>query len=210
MSALSVAASSDRGNLKKPDSDLKAQERIFRFLSSGSGRDDGFAKVARVGANLLLHVTLAMIVCPIIAAIGTAIVNPIAKSLPPDLAYIFAIMELAIFILSPGLVLGYFVKRTTQRGTPIWVSLIGVTWMTFGVYEAFRRYAYQPKWYGTCSAIDNAVNTFFLMDQNRCGGGSEVLDGVLFTMPALASLAYALGSWIATRRLQARSRQVGG
>jgi hypothetical protein len=98
-------------------------------------------------------------------------------------------------VWGPGFILGFFVNRKTLDRVACWVWPMGVAWLAYGVLDSMR--GYDPRFYQGCSALENIVNAFFILNAYRCGGGSSTLEGVLFTMPAVSSAAYAVGAWVA-------------
>jgi hypothetical protein len=97
----------------------------------------------------------------------------------------------------PGFVLGLLVNRIALNRVACWVWPVGVAWLTYGVLDSMH--GYDPHFYRGCSALENVVNAFFILNAYRCGGGSSTLEGVFFTMPAVSCAAYALGASVAMR-----------
>jgi hypothetical protein len=48
--------------------------------------------------------------------------------------------------------------------------------------------------------------TFLVLNARKCGGGGSTLAGIFFTMPAMSSVVYAAGAWVALRSKQHRDR----
>jgi hypothetical protein len=97
-------------------------------------------------------------------------------------------------IWGPGLVLGLFINRLTGQAAACWVWTAGLAWIAFGCWESVHFYRLQRQLFGQCSATDNLLNAFLFMDANRCGGASEILDGMFYTIPALSAVTYSVGA----------------
>jgi hypothetical protein len=101
----------------------------------------------------------------------------------------------------PGTALGLFVNRLLGRLTPrcvaCWIWIVGVVWLTIGVWDSVR--GYDARYYQGCSVLQNVINAFFIADSQRCGGGESTLAGLFFTTPAINSIGYAVGAWLALR-----------
>jgi hypothetical protein len=94
-----------------------------------------------------------------------------------------------------GLVAGYAINRRAAYGRGgCWTWIGGVAWMSIGVAESLHFYHLLHQWYGTCSALDNIYNSFFVMDSSKCRGASEILDGIFFTFPSLNAVSYSIGA----------------
>jgi hypothetical protein len=96
-----------------------------------------------------------------------------------------------------GCSLGFFVNRDLRQIVPCLVWISGLTWLALGIHGSVRDY--DPRWYQGCTAAENVVNAFFVDDSSKCGGGESTLATLFFTMPALSSVAYSVGAWIALR-----------
>jgi hypothetical protein len=150
--------------------------------------------------RLLLHVSLATIASWIATLV---VVGIIGSTLP--LRY-KPLME-AGGILNPlvwgaALALGFFVNRITCDHSAYWVWLPGIAWLAYAIWDSVH--LYDPRWYQGCTASENVVNAFFVLNSRRCGGGESTLSGIFFTVPAANSVAYSVGAWIG---LSARRRR---
>ncbi len=147
-------------------------------------------------AWLALHGFAAMIASPVIVVLLVGIAKGILGNSPLKF-----IVERGGFanplVWGPGLVLGLVVNRRTRNPLACWVWLIAVAWLAYGILDSLR--GYDPRFYQGCSARENVVNAFFVLNAYRCGGGSSTLEGLIFTTPAVCSAAYSVGAWIALR-----------
>jgi hypothetical protein len=135
-----------------------------------------------------------MIVSPIIEAVAALIL----WNLPLHLKSVADNSGLANPLFwGPGFVLGLLLSYVTRQRAARWVWLCGFTWLAVGVWDSVHHY--DSHFYQGCSAFENVVNGFFILNSHRCGGGSSTLEGLFFTMPALNSAAYAVGAWVATK-----------
>lgn len=100
-----------------------------------------------------------------------------------------------IFVI--GLAFGFVANRKSLKNVACWVWLSGVAWLALGIWTSMR--SYDPRYYQGCSATENVVNAFFVLNGHKCGGGSSTLAGVFFTIPAFDCIAYSVGAWAALR-----------
>ena len=152
------------------------------------------AEFGALAGSFLLHTSAAMIVGPII----TGIVGYVFGILSYHLKAIGEIGEFANpLIWGPGFVLGFLLSYVTRQRAACWVWLCGLVWIAVGILDSVRYY--DPRYSQGCSDFENVLNAFFIMNSHRCGGGSSTLAGLLFTLPAVSSVAYAVGAWVAIR-----------
>jgi hypothetical protein len=97
-----------------------------------------------------------------------------------------------------GCALGFLFNRDFPRREACWVWISGLVWLALGVWESVR--FYHPRSAHGCSVTENAINALLVMDGRKCEGDESGLAAVFYTMPALSSIAYSLGAWIARRR----------
>ena len=138
-----------------------------------------------------MHALLAMFVCGIAS---TLLAGGIGNSLPPiykPLVDVFGVFN--PFMWASGLIVGFFLSRITRARYACWVWLPGVVWLTYGIWGSVH--LYDPRWYQGCTASENVVNAFFLLNGRKCGGGESTLAGIIFTTPAINSVAYSIGAW---------------
>lgn len=136
-----------------------------------------------------LHTSAAMIVSPMIVLMGVAVVSS------STLRWITEGGGLGNpLIWGPGFALGLLVNQKTLQHIACWVWLVGVAWLAAGIWDSIN--SYDARFYQGCSALENVVNGFFILNSHRCGGGSSTLEGLIFTIPALSSVAYSIGAWV--------------
>jgi hypothetical protein len=109
------------------------------------------------------------------------------------------------FFWIPGIVVGFLIARSVPRRTACWVSVAGVIWLAFGTADSLRHY--DPRWHEGCSAGETVVNAFFIGDSAKCAGGESTLAGMFFTLPAVNSVAYAVGAWLSLRFPKKQSKR---
>jgi hypothetical protein len=97
-------------------------------------------------------------------------------------------------IFAIGLVLGYLANRVVRERVAYWVWVPGLIWLALGIRDSVRYH--DPYGARGCSVSQDVINSLFVGDSSRC---SESLAWLLFTVPALASIAYSFGAWIALR-----------
>ena len=142
---------------------------------------------------IALHAIASLIVGPVIVFMVVGIADGIFGNSP--LKPIFERGGLANpFIWGPGFVLGFLVNRIISGRFACWVWPLGVVWLAYGIWDSVH--LYDPRWYQGCSASENVVNAFFILNSRKCGGGSSTLAGILFTLPAVNTIAYSLGAWL--------------
>jgi hypothetical protein len=107
------------------------------------------------------------------------------------------------YVCAVGLCLGFIANRNMLKRVACWVWAVGVAWLAAGIWDSTR--GYDPHFSQGCSAAENVVNAFFVLNGRKCGGGGSTLAGVFFTMPALSSGAYAVGAWVAMGLKKRRS-----
>jgi hypothetical protein len=96
-----------------------------------------------------------------------------------------------------GFGLGYCINRIAHGRVACWVWVPGLIWVTYAIRDWVRHY--DPRWFQGCSAAQDVLNAFLILDSSKCGGGEEGLNAVFFTLPAFCSIAYSIGAWIALR-----------
>jgi hypothetical protein len=133
-----------------------------------------------------------MFVCGVAS---TFLAGGISNSLPlpyKPLTDDFGVFNPFMWVL--GLIAGFFVNRITLPRYACWVWLAGAGWLALGVWSEVH--SYDPRWYQSCTASENVVNAFFVLNGRKCGGGGSTLGGIFFTTPAINSIAYSVGAWI--------------
>ena len=182
----------------KKESGNNSEERTVAFVTGGSLERKGLAASVSAVGSFLLHTSAAMIVSPIIVVLLVLSANYIFKSLSFQSKAITEIGGVANpLIWGPGFILGFVVNRATLHCAACWVWLCGIGWLAIGILGSVHNY--DARFYQGCSALENVVNAFFILNSHRCGGGSSTLAGLFFTVPAMNSVAYAAGTWVAIR-----------
>jgi hypothetical protein len=158
----------------------------------------------------MFHSAVAMLATPFLAVI---LLGALLKFAPRNPSTTQSILYGLAFMLLPGLISGFSVVRCMKSGflaivswmdsrPALWVWIVGLAWIAVGIAECLQSYRPRTQSYGSCSAADNIINAFLLMDSSRCRGASETFDGILYTFPALSAVAYSVGARIALLRRQ--------
>jgi hypothetical protein len=141
----------------------------------------------------ILHTTLALMVGPVIVFFVVAISGDVFAN-----SRFSFLVELGGFLnplfLGPAFVLGLLVNRAKLSRFACWVWLLGAAWLVLGILDSLH--GYDPRWYQGCTAPEHVVNAFFVGNSRKCGGGSDALEGLFFTFPAVNSVAYSVGAWL--------------
>jgi len=96
-----------------------------------------------------------------------------------------------------ALLLGYFVSRRVFRARAArWTWIIGLLWLSFGIYDETRFWS--PSWSSEKTRLAFAFAEFF-GPTSKCSD-SECLDVVLFTCPFVASVTYSIGAYLRERK----------
>lgn len=163
-----------------------------------SDKPRGLAESVSAMGWFLLHNCVSMGIGPMVVVLASAIASYVFRNAPSSLKSAVEEMGLANpFIWIPAIALGFLVNRRTHMRMACWVWCFGVVWLAVGIWGSIRYY--DGGSYGGCSALENVVNAFVVLNARRCGGGESTLQGLFFTMPALSSAAYAVGAWVALR-----------
>jgi hypothetical protein len=109
------------------------------------------------------------------------------------------------YVCAVGFALGFVINRRTLKRAACYVWIAGLTWLAVGIGSSVNNY--DPHFYQGCSVLENVANSFFILNGRECGGGGSTLGGVFFAMPAMNSVAYAVGAWLALRLRKRRSEQ---
>ena len=158
-------------------------------------------------ALFALHAFVAMVINSVLIIMAIGIADPFLKGAPRLKSVVDWGGLLNPIWWIPGIALGLFVNRLLNRLIPrrvaCWVWIVGVVWLTAGIWDSVR--GYDARYYQGCSVLQNVVNAFFIADSQRCGGGESTLAGLFFTTPAINSISYAVGAWLALRLRKKRS-----
>jgi hypothetical protein len=148
-----------------------------------------------------VHTLIAMLVVGLVSVFALGIIgNLLAASWFESDILAFC------FVLGIGLGIGFLSNLANRGQTACWVWVPGLLWLVFAIWESVRNY--DPRWYQGCSATQNVVNAFFILNGRKCGGGGSTLAGVFFTLPALSSIAYSAGAWLLLLRDQRKRKSL--
>lgn len=148
----------------------------------------------------LLHSAVAMVGASIVGALVVAAVYSIFNDEGGSAAHNTNSWIANLMFGAPGLILGFLVNRKLQQRSACWVWVTGVAWIGIAISDSLHTYRLeQPLLHLPCSAADTLINSFWVMDSSRCGGASQPLYGVFFTIPALSAITYSIGAAIAIK-----------
>jgi len=146
----------------------------------------------------LLHTLAALLIGGIVSVLLTGAVENVLENLPSRYKTLTQFFDwYPPYVCAVGLILGFVANRGTLKRVACRVWISGAAWLAFGMLDSVR--GYDPRFYQGCSPLENVVNAFFVLNGRRCGGGGSTLAGAFFTMPALNSVAYSVGAWVALR-----------
>src|SRR5208337_1962494 len=151
-------------------------------MIGGSLERKGPSKLLSAAGSFLFHTFAAMIVSPFVAVIGYLIFENVLSHLK-SVAEIGGIASPLAW--GPAFVLGLLLNYVTRHRAACWVWLCGVAWLAAGIWDSVH--LYDSRFYQGCSAFENVINAFFVLNSHRCGGGASTLEGLFFAMPALNS-----------------------
>jgi hypothetical protein len=140
-----------------------------------------------------LNAASALIVSPFIVVMLAVAIEAIFKeSAPKGVLDLGGIANPVVWF--PGFALGFFLNRKGSNRSACWVWLIGLAWLAYAIWDSVH--SYDARWYQGCTASQNVVNAFFILNSRKCGGGESTLAGLFFTLPAISSVAYSIGAWL--------------
>src|SRR5580693_4586143 len=130
--------------------------------------------------SFLIHASLAMVICPIVAWVVILSAVIIFHNSPGINSALGAGGVVNPVLWGPGMILGLFVNRFARNSTACWVWLAGVTWIACGIFAWLH--GYHARFSGICSPLDSTIGGFFSLTSNYayCGGGENVFR---FTVP---------------------------
>jgi hypothetical protein len=100
----------------------------------------------------------------------------------------------APFIALTALLMGYVLPSyMPRRRTATCLWLVGVLWLSFGIYDLMR--GWRSSWSPEKTRFDYLIANLFT---SRCSG-TECLYELFFAVPFIASVAYSLGAYVRKR-----------
>jgi hypothetical protein len=143
--------------------------------------------------GLILHAFLAMVG-------GVAFYILVVLVLP---RFIVGLLESVPLLASPmtwgpGVILGFLVSRIVVNRSACWVWLVGTLWLGYGIWDECRIYRFPPSFPPRGDFIHRAWHIFFTSNDAAVWGNSPLVV-LIFTIPALSSIAYSVGTRIARR-----------
>ena len=100
------------------------------------------------------------------------------------------------FLWASGFVLGFLINRSTHTWIAALTWTAGLAWLAAAIWDSVSRY--DPRFSQGCSAAEDVLNAFFIVNSYRCSGG-ESMAFLFFTLPAVNSVAYSVGAWLSLR-----------
>jgi hypothetical protein len=138
--------------------------------------------------SYVVHSLTALLIAPVVSALFAVVAANWLPSWPArDIAFLCVVVMI-------GIILGCIASRVALRSEVCWVWIPGLTWLAFGIWDSARHF--DPRWSQGCSAAQYTVNSFFAHSSRCNGGDGSALAGLLFTLPAISSIAYAFGACI--------------
>jgi hypothetical protein len=154
--------------------------------------------LARATGSFLFYTFAAMIVGPMITGIVIYVLTDVFGTFSLHLKAIGEIGGLANPLCwGPAFALGLALNYIARQRSACWVWLCGFVWAGMGIQDSVRYY--NPLYSQGCTNFENIVNAFVTLNSHRCGGGGSTLAGLFFTFPAVSSVAYSVGAWVAIR-----------
>ncbi len=141
--------------------------------------------------SFAFHASMAMIAASVLVAALFVAADYALQHASPHLKSVIeggGLLNPLIWI--PGITLGFLTNRLIPRGAACWVWIVGALWLASGVWDSI--YHNDVRYYQGCSALQNTVNAFFILNARRCGGGESTLSGLVFTTPAISSVVMRL------------------
>jgi hypothetical protein len=152
-----------------------------------------------------VHSFAALPVGGIVSVLLTGAVQTFLEDLPARYRSLTHVIDwYGPYVCAVGVALGFVVNRRTLKRAACYVWIAGLTWLAVGIGTSVSNY--DPRFYQGCSVLEIVTNSLFILNGRKCGGGGSTLAGVIFTMPAMNSVAYAVGAWIAMRLSDGQSR----
>ena len=97
----------------------------------------------------------------------------------------------------PGFTLGLLVNRVMRSRSACWGWPLSIVWLGYGIWNECREYRFPPWHPAAGDFVHRAWHMFFTSFKDAGAWGGSALAIVIFTMPALGSVAYSLGAWVA-------------
>ena len=147
--------------------------------------------------SYVAHFLTALLITPLISMLFAVVTANWLVSWPArDIAFWCVVAIIGMF-------LGYVASWATLGSAARWIWIPGLTWLAFGIRDEVRHF--DPRFSQGCSAEQYVINSFFVLDSSRCSGGEgPTLAGLVLTLPAFCSVAYAVGAsvalWVGRRK----------
>jgi hypothetical protein len=152
----------------------------------------------KTAARFIFHLELATVASVVFMAALTAVL--LAPLLKWEGAQSLAGMVFSGLyspqIWAPGLVLGFLVNREMRNRAACRVWFAPVVWLACGIWDECRIYRFPPLYPPKGDFLQRAWHMFFTSNNTKAWGDTGLLP-FLFTMPALSSIAYSVGAWLA-------------
>lgn len=99
----------------------------------------------------------------------------------------------------PGFALGFLVNRAMRDRSACWGWPLSTGWLGHCMWDDCRAYRFPPWFPPKGDFIHRAWHMFFTSPNDAKAWGGSPLALLICTMPALGSVAYSLGAWVALR-----------
>jgi hypothetical protein len=97
----------------------------------------------------------------------------------------------------PGFILGFFVNRGMRDRIACWGWPLSTAWLVYGIWDECRDYRFPPWNPAKGDFVHRGWHMFFTSFKDAGAWGGSPLAILVFTIPALGSVAYSLGAWVA-------------
>jgi hypothetical protein len=140
-----------------------------------------------------LYFLLGLFLQAVVAVLGSMLIGILPEAFTGRYYYNSGLEAYSPAILAVAIILGYLATRKYGHSPAMWVWIIGLAWLAFGVYEesSYWHMGLAP------SRLDFIASNFF-GSTRRCSD-TECLGEFFFTTPFAATVGYSLGAGFGLR-----------
>jgi hypothetical protein len=158
----------------------------------------------RYPARLTTHIALAMVGSTAVGFILVILFSTLLRGVgihgPALFDRLIFDVPYGAFFWGTALLLGFVADREMQDRSACWVGLLGLVLlflMMLGDVSGLER-SQEYRSYRNGDSWQHEYDQLLSLDNGKCGD-SECLGKLLFTTPAVNSIAYSIGAWLALR-----------